>query len=405
MSTSRSEPSPSKEKKLKPSSSRGNYAFHISPSRTIYRPLPPSKFKVPSTSVKGGGAKKTKTTKLDVFDFHSDDSDCEFDMPIADYHSPMPVHATGGTSKTSSGIHVGQKRGRGRPRKTPKEPLDESKDDELTANESKPTSQKPADIEHSWKTLDESSASEPGPNDESTGELTPLVKRGRGRPRKTPKSTNESTPNVSTASEPGPNDESTGELTPLVKRGRGRPRKTPKSTNESTPNVSIASEPGPNDESTGKLVPAVVKRGRGRSRKTPKSTNESTPNVSIVSEPESIGQKPVKRGRGRPRKIQKEAINESTASESELVHKSTATESESSSQQPVLKKRGRGRPRKHPKLSPAVSTPSSQELVVKRGRGRPRKVVRTPNDSIGTVTSSSTEQRPSTIETGDDEVH
>ena len=371
--------SPSKEKKSKPSSSlssRGHYAFHISPSRTIYHPLPPSKFKLPSTSVslKGGGAKgtqKKKTTKLDVFDFHSDDSDYEFDMPMVNYQSSVPVRVTGKTSKTGSGI--GQKRGRGRSRKTPKEPLDESNDDESGANENEPTSQGPAVKQgrqgRSRKILNESTASEP---DGSTGELTPVIKRGRGRPRKTPKLTNESTANdESTASEPEP----TGQK-PAVKRGRGRPRKTP--TSQSTANESTASEPEPNIEPTGQIP--VVKRGRGR-----------------------------------PRKIQKEVMNESTASESELAHASTANESKSSSQQLVVK-RGRGRPRKHPQSSPAVSTPSqepvlstpsSQEPVVKRGRGRPRKVVSTPNESIGTVTPSSIDvssQRPSTIETGADEV-
>jgi AT hook motif len=213
----------------------------------------------------------------------------------------------------------------------------------------------------------------------------PVVKRGPGRPKKSPA---DMTIDHSYAEQPSPalvknvrdQDEAAfpqgigtyeakateepGSASP-GKRGRGRPRKNPVQgiLKQEEPDASVTRGPdlltkeSPEEQSAA----AAVKRGPGRPRKSSASPSS------------------VKRGPGRPRKsLGCNSIVGRTEEEfKEQSHQQQQFESPTGnhSATDASVKRGRGRPKKVPLVSTIVLTPEEQSAApAKRGRGRPRKV-------------------------------
>ena len=259
--------------------------------------------------------------------------------------SPSAAKTSPATQPPMEGVIGGTpvvKRGRGRPRKYPKfETPDQFADGELSS---------PADGMSVSPLVAQKSPATQQQNWTETGG-SPIVKRGRGRPRKSPRvEASEQVPGVMMTSpadgksvsplvaeiSPATQQLMTGD-SPIVKRGRGRPRKSPRV--ETSGKVFEVTIPSPAD--TEFVSPSIA---------------ENSPAAQQQNKEEMGGAPVVKRGRGRPRKHPKvetpgQFSDAEQPSPSSGVSPSPQHQSnkEGAGGSPVVK-RGRGRPRKYPKV-------------------------------------------------------
>ena len=142
----------------------------------------------------------------------------------------------------------------------------------------------------------------------------PVVKRKRGRPRKTPlvepaapvQTVQERDDQNKPATGNPPPTEPSGDTSAAapVKKRRGRPRKVPVET-------TTAAKEGPKETTDGQMEPPKKKRGRPKKNPLPDSNGPSPAKQSKVQTKDGEGE-PTKKKRGRPRKVQKAPPPEAT---------------------------------------------------------------------------------------------
>ena len=259
---------------------------------------------------------------------HPEDPSSASGKPMAAPTAPPPAPPSQGGEKAPKPAEepIKPKRGRGRPRKNPDAPPKPLRDPNAPKRprgrprkhplppEPDPPAAIPAAVPIEPKRPVGRPRKHPLPPASEVQSQAPVVKRKRGRPRKTPLV--ESAAPVQTVQErDDQNKPATGNPPPTepssdtcaaapVKKRRGRPRKVPVET-------TTDAKEGPKETTDGQTEPPKRKRGRPKKNPLPDSNGPSPAKQSKMQTKDGEGET-TKRKRGRPRKVQKAPPPEAT---------------------------------------------------------------------------------------------